>query len=60
MNNGTIFYLKIKRILDIIISLILIIILSLPMLIISIIIKLCDKEKVIYRSERIGKDEKNL
>ena len=49
-------YIKIKRIIDIILSIVLIIILSIPMLIIALAIKIQGKGKIIYKSKRIGKN----
>lgn len=49
-------YIKIKRIIDIIISFILLLILWIPMLIIVICIKIEDKGLCIYKSKRIGKN----
>jgi len=48
-------YLKIKRILDFIIALILLIVFAIPMLLVSIAIKLDDKGKVFYKQLRMGK-----
>lgn len=51
-------YQKIKRILDFIISLILLIAFSIPMLFIAIAIRIDDKGKVFYKQPRMGKDLK--
>lgn len=51
-------YLKIKRILDVIFSIIGIIVLSPVLLIVSILIKLTSKGPVIFKQQRIGKDGK--
>lgn len=51
-------YQRIKRILDFIISLILLIAFSIPMLFIAIAIKIDDKGKVFYKQPRMGKDLK--
>lgn len=51
-------YIKLKRILDIICSVIAIIVFALPMIIISIIIKLDSEGPVIYKQQRIGKNGK--
>ena len=53
-------YIKVKRLLDIILAIILLIIFAIPMLIISILIKLEDKGPVIYKSKRMGKDLKEF
>ena len=49
-------YIKVKRIIDILISFILLFILLVPMLIISISIKIEDNGPCIYKSKRIGKN----
>lgn len=51
-------YINVKRILDIVISSILLIIFAIPMIIIAIAIKLEDGGPVIYKSKRMGKDLK--
>ena len=51
-------YNKIKRLLDIVFSILLILLLFIPMCIISVLIKLSGSDKVIYKSKRIGKNEK--
>lgn len=51
-------YIKLKRILDIICSVIAIIVFALPMIMISIIIKLDSEGPVIYKQQRIGKNGK--
>ena len=48
-------YLKIKRVLDVIMALILVIIFAVPMLIVVILIKLDDGGQVIYKQPRMGK-----
>ena len=53
-------YLKLKRIIDFMLAVILIIIFAIPMIIISIAIKLEDKGTVIYKSKRMGKDLKEF
>ena len=53
-------YIKIKRILDFILAIILLIILSIPMLIIAICIKVEDGGPIIYKSKRMGKDLKEF
>lgn len=50
-------YIKIKRILDFVISLIALILLIIPFIIIGIIIKLESKGPVFFRQERIGKNK---
>lgn len=51
-------YAKIKRLLDIIFAIILIIIFAIPMVIIAVCIKLEDGDSVIYKSKRMGKNLK--
>lgn len=51
-------YVKIKRLLDLIFAIILIVIFAIPMLIIAICIKLEDGDSVIYKSKRMGKNLK--
>ena len=53
-------YIKIKRLLDIILAIMLLIIFAIPMLIISILIKLEDRGPVIYKSKRMGKGLKEF
>ncbi len=53
-------YIKIKRILDFILAIILLIILAIPMLIIAICIKIEDGGPIIYKSKRMGKDLKEF
>lgn len=49
-------YIRVKRILDIICSVIALIIFAIPMVIISIIIKFDSEGPVIYKQQRIGKN----
>ncbi len=51
-------YLKIKRIIDFILAVLLLIVFFIPMIIISICIKIEDGEPVIYKSKRMGKNLK--
>ena len=51
-------YLKIKRMCDFILAIILLIVFAIPMLIVAICIKLEDGEPIIYKSKRMGKDLK--
>lgn len=53
-------YKYVKRALDFLFALILIVILSIPMLIIAILIKLEDKGPALFKQERTGKDGKNF
>lgn len=53
-------YIKIKRILDLILAIVLVIIFTLPMLIVAICIKLEDKGPIIYKSKRMGKNLKEF
>lgn len=53
-------YIKIKRILDIILAVVLLIIFFIPMLIVAIAIKLEDRGPVIYKSKRMGKNLKEF
>ena len=53
-------YIKIKKIIDFILAVILLIILAIPMIIIAICIKLDDKGPIIYKSKRMGKDLKEF
>lgn len=53
-------YKIVKRLLDLILALVLILIFSVPMIIISIFIKVEDKGPVIYKSKRIGKGLKEF
>lgn len=53
-------YKYIKRVLDFLIALILIVILSIPMLVIALLIKLEDKGPALFKQERTGKDGKNF
>ena len=48
-------YAKVKRLMDLILAVILIVIFAIPMLIIAICIKLEDRGPVIYKSKRMGK-----
>lgn len=48
-------YLKVKRILDIILAIILLILFSIPMIVISICIKIDDRGTIFYKSQRMGK-----
>ena len=51
-------YLIIKRIIDLFLALLIIILSFLPMVIIAIAIKLCDKGPIFFKQERVGKNEK--
>lgn len=53
-------YIKIKRILDFILAIILIFLLSIPMLIIAILVKIEDNGPIIYKAKRVGKDLKEF
>ncbi len=53
-------YLKIKRFMDLILAIILLIFASLPMIIVAICIRLEDKGPAIYKSKRMGKDLKTF
>ena len=53
-------YKYIKRFLDIVISIILLVILAIPMLVIALLIKLEDKGPVLFKQIRTGKDGKNF
>ena len=53
-------YTKVKRILDLILAVILLIIFAIPMLIVSIAIKLEDGGPIIYKSKRMGKGLKEF
>ena len=53
-------YIKIKRILDLILAIVLVIIFAVPMLIVAICIKLEDKGPIIYKSKRMGKNLKEF
>ena len=53
-------YKYVKRALDFLFALILIVILSIPMLIIALAIKLEDKGPALFKQERTGKDGKNF
>lgn len=53
-------YRKIKRVMDLILATVLIIIFSVPMLIVAICIKIEDGEPIIYKSRRMGKDLKEF
>ena len=53
-------YTKVKRILDLILAVILLIIFTIPMLIVSIAIKLEDGGPIIYKSKRMGKGLKEF
>lgn len=53
-------YIRVKKIIDKIFALFVIIILCIPMLIISIAIKIEDRGAIIYKSKRIGKDLKEI
>ena len=46
----------VKRIIDIVLSIIGIVVMAIPMIIISIAIKLNSKGPVLFRQERVGKD----
>ena len=56
----TIWYLFWKRFFDIFISLILIIILSLPLFVIWLVVRLSSPGKGIFKDERVGKDDKTI
>ena len=51
-------YLVVKRALDLIIAIILLVILAIPMILIAIVIKVYNDGPVIYKSKRIGKNMK--
>ena len=51
-------YTRIKRVLDILLAIILLIVFAIPMIIIAICIKVEDGDPVIYKSKRMGKDLK--
>lgn len=51
-------YLKIKRITDIVLATILLIIFAIPMVMLAIAIKMEDGDPIIYKSKRMGKDRK--
>ena len=53
-------YAKIKRILDVLFALLLLIIFAVPMIIVAVIVKLEDGGPAIYKSKRIGKDLKEF
>ena len=53
-------YSKIKRIMDLILATVLIIIFFIPMLIVAICIKIEDGDPIIYKSRRMGKDLKEF
>lgn len=53
-------YTKVKRILDLMLAIILLIIFAIPMLIVSIAIKLEDGGPIIYKSKRMGKGLKEF
>ena len=53
-------YLKVKRVLDIILAILLLIIFSIPMIIVAICIKIEDGGPVIYKSRRMGKNLKEF
>ena len=53
-------YTKVKRIFDLILAIILLIIFAIPMLIVSIAIKLEDGGPIIYKSKRMGKGLKEF
>lgn len=48
-------YLKVKRILDVILAITLLILFSIPMIVISICIKIDDRGTIFYKSQRMGK-----
>ena len=50
----------VKRIIDIVLSIIGIVVMAIPMIIISIAIKLNSKGPVLFRQERVGKDFKHF
>ncbi|WP_186647646.1 sugar transferase [Fluviispira vulneris] len=58
LENSVSFYLKIKRLFDILFSLIILTFLSIPIAIISILTKLTSKGPVIYKQQRVGRDSK--
>lgn len=53
-------YKYVKRVLDFLISLILLVILAIPMAVIALLIKLEDKGPALFKQERTGKDGKNF
>ena len=53
-------YIKVKRIMDFILAVILLIIFAIPMLIVAIAVKLEDKGPIIYKSRRMGKNLKEF
>ena len=53
-------YIKVKRVIDFILALILLILAFIPMIIIGLAIKIEDGEPIIYKSKRIGKDLKEF
>lgn len=58
--NEVNFYIHIKRIIDILFSLTLLILFCIPMLIISLLIKIEDGETVLFKQKRTGKNGKNI
>lgn len=58
--QSSVFYLTVKRFIDIIISLILLIILSPLLLVISIMIKITSKGPIFYRWKVVGKNKKQI
>lgn len=53
-------YMFFKRIFDIILSAVGLLVLAIPCLIIALFIFACDRGPVFYTQERVGKDGKNL
>ena len=53
-------YIKVKRVIDVVMSIIALVICAIPMLIIAIAIKIEDGEPIIYKSKRMGKDVKEF
>ena len=53
-------YIKVKRVLDILISSIVMVIFAIPMAIIAVIVKIDSEGPIIYKQQRIGKDGKTF
>ncbi len=58
--NGSKAYLFAKRVFDLFIALLFMLVLAIPMLIIAIVIRIDSKGPVLFRQERLGKDSKSF
>ena len=60
LSHGQAFYYGLKSVMDFVISLVALVVLSVPMAILALIIKLDDRGPVFFRQKRVGKDQKTF